>query len=140
MIQDEIRPNIDDLIGEKTKTFYGGKKGGFLYGEAVGVTEDGKILINPEYQAVMPAIIRDEITARLSNGQIGGNHYQGLKIQPVEYNYANGLPFIEGNVVKYITRHRNKNKAEDVKKAIHFCVMLLKLEYGYSKEELEKLL
>lgn len=140
MIQEEIRPNIDDLIGEKTKTFYGGKKGGFLYGEAVGVTEDGKILIKPEYQAVMPVFIRDEITARLSNRQIGGNHYQGLKIQPVEYNYVNGLPFIEGNVVKYITRHRNKNKAEDVKKAIHFCIMLLKLEYGYSKEEIEKLL
>ncbi len=139
MIQEEIRPNIDDLIGQKTKTFYGGKKSGFLCGEAVGVTEDGKILINPEYQAVIPNL-RIEMIDKRSNGQVGGNHYQGLKIQPVEYIHANGLPFIEGNVVKYITRHRNKNKAEDVKKAIHFCIMLLKLEYGYSKEEHEKLL
>lgn len=134
---DDIRPNIDDLIGEKTKTFYGGKKGGFLYGEAVGVTQDGKILIKPEYQSVIPADMHFPTVASILG--VDGGH-QGLRIQPVEYNYANGLPFIEGKVVECITRHRNKNKAKDVKKAVQMCVMLLKLEYGYSKEELEKLL
>ena len=126
MIQDEIRPNIEDLVRDRAKVYFGGE----VVGEAVGATPDGLIVVRPKRQEPIPA----------TGVQIGGNHYQGLKIQPVEYNYANGLPFIEGNVVKYITRHRNKNKAEDVKKAIHFCVMLLKLEYGYSKEELEKLL
>lgn len=125
MIPDEIRPNLEGIIGQRVSMYH---NNGLVYGNAVGVTEDGKLLVEPQYQS------------EFNVGQIGGNHYQGLKIHPVEYNYANGLPFIEGNVVKYITRHRNKNKAEDVKKAIHFCVMLLKLEYGYSKEELEKLL
>lgn len=61
--------------------------------------------------------------------QEGGGHYKDLKIQPVEYIHANNLPFIEGCVVKYVTRHRAKNGAQDIKKAIHFLNLLLELEY-----------
>lgn len=61
--------------------------------------------------------------------QEGGEHYK-LPIQPIEYITKNQLPFIEGNVVKYITRHRTKNGVEDIKKVIHYCELLLKLEYG----------
>jgi len=64
--------------------------------------------------------------------QEGGGHYRILKIQPIEYILANGLGYIEGNVVKYITRHRLKNGAEDIRKIIHYCELLLELEY---KEE-----
>ena len=39
--------------------------------------------------------------------QVGGQHYKGCKIQPVEYIHANGLDYLEGNVIKYITRHRS---------------------------------
>ena len=62
--------------------------------------------------------------------QISGDHYRNLPIQPIEYIHANGLNFLEGNVVKYITRHRTKNGAEDVRKALHYCQLLLKLEYS----------
>jgi hypothetical protein len=62
--------------------------------------------------------------------QVGGNHYKSLPIQPVEYAHANSLPMIEGNVVKYVTRHRDKGGAKDIRKAIHFLELLLKLEYG----------
>jgi hypothetical protein len=62
--------------------------------------------------------------------QVGGAHYKSLAIQPVEYVHANNLGFMEGSVIKYVTRHREKNKAEDLKKAIHFLALLLKLEYG----------
>lgn len=62
--------------------------------------------------------------------QVGSNHYKLAGIQPIEYIHANNLSFCEGNVVKYITRHRNKNKEEDVHKALHYCQLILKLEYG----------
>jgi hypothetical protein len=39
------------------------------------------------------------------------------------------LGFCEGNVVKYITRHKEKNGAADIKKAIHYLELLLELEY-----------
>jgi len=66
--------------------------------------------------------------------QEGGSHYE-LNIQPIEYIHGNELGFIEGNIIKYATRHRAKNGAEDIKKIIHYCELLLELEYGESQEE-----
>lgn len=63
--------------------------------------------------------------------QISGEHYRSLKIQPVDYIEENKLTFSEGAVVKYITRHRFKNGAEDIRKAIHFCQLILERDYGF---------
>ena len=65
--------------------------------------------------------------------QEGGNHYKDMAIQPVEFITANNLGFLEGNVVKYICRHHAKNGAEDIKKAIHYCELLLQTKYGELK-------
>ena len=65
--------------------------------------------------------------------QEGGNHYKNMKIQPIEFITANNLGFIEGNVVKYICRHEAKNGAEDIKKVIHYCELLLQTKYGETK-------
>ena len=62
--------------------------------------------------------------------QIGGSHYRAGGIQPVQYIEANGLGFCEGNVIKYVSRHRHKNGAEDLKKARHYIDLLLELRYG----------
>ena len=42
-----------------------------------------------------------------TNRQEGGSHYQ-LPIQPIEYIYKNGLGYMEGNVIKYVTRHADR--------------------------------
>ena len=60
--------------------------------------------------------------------QVAGGHYTKCSIQPIEYIHANNLPFIEGNVVKYITRWRDKNGIEDLKKVIHYVELLIELE------------
>nr|DAM34979.1 MAG TPA: nucelotide kinase [Caudoviricetes sp.] len=59
--------------------------------------------------------------------QVGGNHYQ-LPIQPIEYILANGLGYCEANVVKYVSRWRNKGGIQDLKKAIHYLEMLIEQE------------
>lgn len=61
--------------------------------------------------------------------QEGGDHYKNLKIQPVEFIHANSLGFIEGCVVKYVSRYKRKNGLEDLKKARHFLDLLIQLEY-----------
>lgn len=61
--------------------------------------------------------------------QVGGDHYRSMKIQPAEFIHANGIPFLEGCVIKYACRHRAKGKADDIRKAIHFLELLLRLEY-----------
>ena len=71
------------------------------------------------YVPVAPALTKQE----------GGQHYKDKAIQPIVYIHANKLGFCEGNVVKYITRHKEKNGAEDIRKVIHYCELLLELEY-----------
>jgi hypothetical protein len=62
--------------------------------------------------------------------QEGGKHYKGFKIQPIEFIHANNIGYMEANVIKYVCRHKDKNGADDLKKAIHYLEMLLQLEYG----------
>jgi len=64
------------------------------------------------------------------NVQIGGDHYLNKGIQPIIYIHANQLGFCESNVVKYVTRHKEKNGAADIHKAIHYLQLLLELEYS----------
>jgi hypothetical protein len=62
--------------------------------------------------------------------QVGGDHYKDCGIQPVEYIHANKLDYFEGNVIKYITRHRTKGQGKkDIEKAIHYAQLILALEY-----------
>jgi hypothetical protein len=64
--------------------------------------------------------------------QEGGSHYKSLPIQPVEFCQRNQLGFCESSVIKYVCRHKRKNGAEDLRKAIHFIELLLELEYPQS--------
>jgi hypothetical protein len=61
--------------------------------------------------------------------QEGGSHYRGYAIQPVEYIVANGVGFLAGNVIKYVTRYKDKGGAEDIRKAIHYLNLILEFEY-----------
>lgn len=61
--------------------------------------------------------------------QEGGSHYKNFPIQPVEYITANAIPFMEGSVIKYVSRHASKNGAADIRKAIHFLELILELIY-----------
>jgi hypothetical protein len=60
--------------------------------------------------------------------QCSGDHYKGLVIQPIVYIHRNKLPFIEGNIVKYITRWRDKGGIKDLRKIQHFVDLLIELE------------
>lgn len=62
--------------------------------------------------------------------QHGGDHYKDRGIQPIEYSQANNLDWKQFNVVKYVTRHKDKKGAEDLKKAIHYLQMALEFDYG----------
>ena len=70
---------------------------------------------------------RNEMKA--SEIQQGGEHYKKYAIQPTEFIHANNVGFIEGNVIKYVLRHRDKNGLEDLKKAKHYIELLMEFEY-----------
>lgn len=65
--------------------------------------------------------------------QVGGDHYQ-LEIQPWDYITLNRLGYLEGNIIKYVTRHKEKNGMRDLEKAKHYIDKLIEVEYGDQKE------
>ncbi len=69
---------------------------------------------------------REKRNGAFKEKQVGGNHYSKLAIQPVDYIVENKIPYREANAIKYITRHKSKNGAQDIEKAIHYLEMILK--------------
>lgn len=63
-----------------------------------------------------------------NNNQVGGNHYQAKTIQPWDYIASNGLGYFEGNIVKYVSRWRDKGGVEDLRKAAHYLQKLIELQ------------
>ena len=75
------------------------------------------------FAAIVPASALDK--------QVAGNHYKTKKIQPVEYIHANNLGFLEGCIVKRITRWRDKpaeSRFQDLEKIKHEIYLLIELE------------
>lgn len=60
--------------------------------------------------------------------QEGGAHYKSQAIQPWDYIASNSLGFFEGNVVKYVSRWKDKGGVEDLRKARHYLDKLIELE------------
>ena len=67
--------------------------------------------------------------------QESGTHYKDKGIQPIIYIHANNLGFCEGNVVKYVTRWRDKGGEADLRKAIHYLELLIQLETKQSQPD-----
>lgn len=69
------------------------------------------------------------MTKKASNIQIAGDHYRKFAIQPSEFIQRNGLNWCEGNVIKYVSRWREKNGEQDIDKAIHYLNLLKEWEF-----------
>jgi hypothetical protein len=64
---------------------------------------------------------------RANEQQVGGAHYAVKAIQPWDYIIANNLGYLEGNVVKYVSRWKDKGGVEDLKKAQHYLQKLIEV-------------
>ena len=79
----------------------------------------------------MPITMEEDEAFNALEKQVAGNHYKNKKIQPVEYIHANKLNFLEGCIVKRITRWRDKpaeHRFEDLEKIKHEIDLLIELE------------
>jgi len=80
--------------------------------------------LNSFWQKVISG--KDEIEKDSTFDPINPSHYTDLAITPREYITVNKIAWDEANVIKYISRHGSKNGAEDVRKAIKYCELVLK--------------
>ena len=61
--------------------------------------------------------------------QVGGDHYRDCVFQPIVFCHRNRLGPCESAVVKYMCRHKNKGRKQDLLKAAHYIQILIDLEY-----------
>ena len=59
--------------------------------------------------------------------QIGGSHYKDMTMQPIALITALRCSFIQGCIIKYISRYKAKNGAQDIKKCIHYAQLAIQL-------------
>jgi hypothetical protein len=60
--------------------------------------------------------------------QVAGTHYKSQAIQPWDYIISNEIPYMEGNVIKYVSRWRDKGGLDDLRKAQHYLQKLIEVE------------
>lgn len=71
------------------------------------------------------------MTSKTLKAQVGGGHYKGGSIQPIEFFMSNTqLDFCEQNMIKYAYRHKSKNGLEDLLKVVHYAMLEAKFHYG----------
>jgi len=56
---------------------------------------------------------------------ISPQHYSQYKIEPVEFITQNRLNYLQGNIIKYIVRYKQKNGLEDLLKAQKYLRLLI---------------
>lgn len=66
----------------------------------------------------------------MSANDTGPGHYKDKPMQPWDFIVANNLGYLEGNVVKYVSRWRQKGGVEDLRKAKHYIEKLIEVESG----------
>lgn len=90
------------------------------------ILKDDPVGVNPVTAAIEAHNEKQSATVR----QVGGEHYKGTVLQPIDVIDAWGLDFYEGSALKYLARHRKKNGREDIEKAIHYLELLLERQYS----------
>ena len=102
--------------------------------KAADVAKKLKVSVALVYKArsqyAIPAEKWPETAQAANTRQEGGSHYTTLAIQPWAYIVQNNLGFLEGNVIKYVTRWKDKEGVQDLQKARHFLDKLIEVNNG----------
>ncbi len=67
---------------------------------------------------------------KVNSYQPGGDHYMKKAIQPWDYIISNDLGYLEGNVIKYVSRWKDKGGIQDLEKAKHYLEKLIEVNQG----------
>jgi hypothetical protein len=73
-------------------------------------------------------IIKKEMEVDKSDKINHPKHYVQGDIEPIDFINANRLDYLEGNIIKYVSRYKFKNGLEDLLKAQFYINMLVERE------------
>ena len=94
--------------------------------DPVSVAEIKKRQEDDAWTQELKRLGRHDLIEKVGTAKEPPQHYN-VGIEPVKYITSHGLGFLEGNVVKYVTRYKLKgNPVEDLHKARVYIDLLLK--------------
>ena len=62
--------------------------------------------------------------------------YYNKGIATWDYTISHDMRFLEGNIIKYVTRYRQKNGLEDLEKAMAYLTKLIEVEKAKARPKL----
>jgi hypothetical protein len=65
--------------------------------------------------------------SKANDKQVAGTHYRTKGIQPWDYIAENNIGYFEGNIIKYVSRWKDKGGVQDLEKARHYLDKLIEL-------------
>lgn len=68
----------------------------------------------------------DEVKGNPLDKEVGGNHYKS-RYQPIELMEKVRMYATCSYILKYVFRHKNKGKKQDLEKALHCCELMNQL-------------
>lgn len=82
-----------------------------------------------------PITMQKTMKTKTNENQVGGNHYEALKVEPVKVFAAFNFNWFQGEILKYVSRFQRKNREQDLDKAIHISQMAVDLKVGDKKKK-----
>ena len=73
----------------------------------------------------------------LMSNNISPSYYQKGSIEVTDYITSNEMSFIEGNIIKYVTRYKDKSGIQDLRKARWYLDKLIQTQMDIPMEDIK---
>jgi len=73
----------------------------------------------------------------LMSNNISPSYYQKGSIEVTDYITSNEMSFIEGNIIKYVTRYKDKSGIQDLRKARWYLDKLIESQMDLTMEDMK---
>lgn len=90
----------------------------------------GVEVTNIEAPETEHVVTKSSVDAMYAIKDAGSDHYKTGGVEPWDLIHSAKLNFDEGNIIKYVSRHRRKDGINDLKKAMTYLKALAYHEYG----------
>jgi len=73
----------------------------------------------------------------LMSNNISPSYYQKGSVEVTDYITSNEMSFIEGNIIKYVTRYKDKSGIQDLRKARWYLDKLIQTQMDIPMEDMK---
>jgi len=71
------------------------------------------------------------------SNNISPSYYQKGSVEVTDYITSNEMSFVEGNIIKYVTRYKEKSGIQDLRKARWYLDKLIETQMDIPMEDMK---